>query len=138
MGHIRSAVVFDILVRWLEYAGHNVTLVRNVTDVDDKILTRSAESFEPDFSATDDYPAQEQWWALAYRFENAFAQAYAALGVRRPSYEPRATGHIPEMVELIQRLLDSGHAYSALDGSADVYFDVTSWSDYGALTHNQR
>ena len=135
MGHIRSAVVFDILVRWLEYAGHKVTLVRNVTDVDDKILIRSAESFEPDFSATEDYPAQEQWWALAYRFENAFAQAYAALGVRRPTYEPRATGHIPEMVELIQRLLDSGHAYPALDGSADVYFDVTSWPDYGALTH---
>lgn len=135
MGHIRSAVVFDILVRWLEYAGHKVTLVRNVTDVDDKILIRSAESFEPDFSATEDYPAQEQWWALAYRFENAFAQAYAALGVRRPTYEPRATGHIPEMVELIQRLLDAGHAYPALDGSADVYFDVTSWPDYGALTH---
>lgn len=135
VGHIRSAVVFDILVRWLEYAGHKVTLVRNVTDVDDKILTRSAESFEPGFTATEDYPAQEPWWALAYRFENAFAQAYAALGVRRPTYEPRATGHIPEMVELIQRLLDSGHAYPALDGSADVYFDVTSWPDYGALTH---
>ena len=135
VGHIRSAVVFDILVRWLEYADHKVTLVRNVTDVDDKILTRSAESFEPDFVATDDYPAQEPWWALAYRFENAFADAYARLGVRRPTYEPRATGHIPEMLKLIQRLLDSGHAYQALDGSADVYFDVTSWPEYGALTH---
>ncbi|GAA4480443.1 cysteine--tRNA ligase [Enteractinococcus fodinae] len=135
VGHIRSAVVFDILVRWLGYAGHKVTLVRNVTDVDDKILSRSAESFAPDFTATEDYPAREQWWALAYRFENAFAQAYAALGVRRPTYEPRATGHIPEMIELIQRLLDTGHAYQALDGSADVYFDVTSWPDYGALTH---
>ena len=135
VGHIRSAVVFDILVRWLEYAGYKVTLVRNVTDVDDKILTRSAESFEPDFTATDDYPAQEQWWALAYRFENAFADAYAKLGVRRPTYEPRATGHIPEMLELIERLLASGHAYKALDGSADVYFDVKSWPEYGRLTH---
>lgn len=135
VGHIRSAVVFDILVRWLEYAGHKVTLVRNVTDVDDKILSRSAESFAPGFVATEDYPAEEHWWALAYRFENAFAQAYAALGVRRPTYEPRATGHITEMVELIQRLLDAGHAYHALDGSADVYFDVSSWPDYGALTH---
>lgn len=135
VGHIRSAVVFDILVRWLEYAGHKVTLVRNVTDIDDKILSRSDESFAPDFEATDDYPAQEQWWALAYRFENAFAAAYAALGVRRPTYEPRATGHIPEMITLIQRLIDAGHAYQALDDSADVYFDVTSWPEYGALTH---
>lgn len=135
VGHIRSAVVFDILVRWLEYAGHKVTLVRNVTDIDDKILSRSDESFAPDFAASDDYPAQEQWWALAYRFENAFAAAYASLGVRRPTYEPRATGHIPEMITLIQRLVDAGHAYQALDGSADVYFDVTSWPEYGALTH---
>ena len=135
VGHIRSAVVFDILVRWLEYAGHRVTLVRNVTDIDDKILERSAASFESDFVSTEDYPAQEPWWALAYRFENAFAEGYAALGVRRPTYEPRATGHIPEMIQLIQRLIDAGHAYVALDGSADVYFDVKSWSEYGALTH---
>lgn len=135
VGHIRSAVVFDILVRWLEYAGHKVTLVRNVTDIDDKILSRSDESFAPDFDATADYPAHEQWWALAYRFENAFAAAYASLGVRRPTYEPRATGHIPEMITLIQQLIDAGHAYQALDGSADVYFDVTSWPEYGALTH---
>lgn len=135
VGHIRSAVVFDILVRWLEYAGYKVTLVRNVTDIDDKILSRSAESYKTDFTATPDYPAQEPWWALAYRFENAFASAYAALGVRRPTYEPRATGHVPEMLQLIQRLIDAGHAYQALDGSADVYFDVTSWPNYGALTH---
>src|SRR5699024_9297460 len=131
----RSAVVFDILVRWLEYAGHKVTLVRNVTDVDDKILSRSAESFAPGFVATEDYPAEEHWWALAYRFENAFAQAYAALGVRRPTYEPRATGHITEIVELIQRLLDAGHAYHALDGSVDVSFDVSSWIEYGEMAH---
>lgn len=135
VGHIRSAVVFDILVRWLEYAGYQVTLVRNVTDIDDKILARSAESFDASFTATQDYPAREPWWALAYRFENAFAEAYEALGVRRPTYEPRATGHIPEMIQLIQRLIDAGHAYVALDGSADVYFDVKSWPDYGALTH---
>lgn len=135
VGHIRSAVVFDILVRWLEYAGYDVTLVRNVTDIDDKILSRSDESFAQEFVATDDYPANEQWWALAYRFEYAFATAYASLGVRRPTYEPRATGHIPEMITLIQRLIDSGHAYEALDGSADVYFDVKSWQEYGALTH---
>lgn len=135
VGHIRSAVVFDILVRWLEYCGNRVTLVRNVTDIDDKILSRSAESFTPDFQPSADYPAKEQWWALAYRFEYEFAQAYASLGVRRPTYEPRATGHIPEMIRLIQRLIDAGHAYQALDGSSDVYFDVRSWEQYGALTH---
>src|SRR5699024_7237587 len=135
VGHIRSAVVFDILVRWLEYAGCRVTLVRNVTDIDDKILARSTESFDVEFTASEDYPAREPWWALGYRFENSFADAYEALGVRRPTYEPRATGHIPEMIQLIQRLIDAGHAYVALDGSSDVYFDVKSWPQYGALTH---
>src|SRR5699024_10017464 len=135
IGPTRSAVVFDIVVRWLEYASNKLTLVRNVPDIDDKILSRSEESYTMDFVATDNYPAREPWWALAYRFENAFASAYAALGVRRPSYEPRATGHIPEMITLIQRLIDAGHAYPALDDSADVYFDVKSWPDYGALTH---
>src|SRR5699024_2776344 len=129
VGHIRSAVVFDILVRWLEYAGYKVTLVRNVTDVDDKILTRSAESFEADFIATDDYPAQEQWWALAYRFDNAFADAYAQLGARRPPYEPRTTGRTPEMIEPVGQFLAAVHGYKALGGSADVYFDVKSWPE---------
>ena len=81
-----------------------------------------------------DFP-NEQWWALAYRFEKVFAQAYAALGIDPPTYEPRATGHIPEMFALIQRLIDRGHAYPALDDSGDVYFDVRSWDKYGALTN---
>ncbi|MFC2745453.1 MAG: cysteine--tRNA ligase, partial [Rothia dentocariosa] len=75
-----------------------------------------------------------QWWALAYRYEKVFARAYATLGIDPPTYEPRATGHIPEMFELIQRLIDRGHAYPALDDSGDVYFDVRSWEHYGALT----
>ncbi|MFC0582301.1 cysteine--tRNA ligase [Micrococcoides hystricis] len=134
VGHVRSAIVFDILVRWLEYRGFDVLSVRNVTDIDDKILEKSAASYEPDFTPEVDYPAQEPWFVLAYRFEQEFHRAYDALGVRRPSYEPRATGHIPEMHELIQRLIDAGHAYRALDGSADVYFDVRSWNRYGELT----
>jgi cysteinyl-tRNA synthetase len=123
IGHIRSGVAFDILWRWLE-AGHayDVTFVRNVTDVDDKILVKSAEAGVP-------------WWAWAYRYEQEFAAAYDALGVRRPTYEPRATGHATEMVELMSELVDRGHAYPADDGSGDVYFDVKAWPAYGELTH---
>ena len=132
LGHIRSALVFDQLSRWMRYRGLKVTTVRNVTDIDDKILAKSAESMEPGFEG--EFP-NEQWWALAYRFEKVFAQAYAALGIDPPTYEPRATGHIPEMFALIQRLIDRGHAYPALDDSGDVYFDVRSWDKYGALTN---
>lgn len=132
LGHIRSALVFDQLSRWMRYRGLKVTTVRNVTDIDDKILAKSADSMEPGFEG--EFP-NEQWWALAYRFEKVFAQAYAALGIDPPTYEPRATGHIPEMFALIQRLIDRGHAYPALDDSGDVYFDVRSWEKYGALTN---
>lgn len=132
LGHIRSALVFDQLSRWMRYRGLKVTTVRNVTDIDDKILAKSADSMEPGFEG--EFP-NEQWWALAYRFEKVFAQAYAALGIDPPTYEPRATGHIPEMFALIQRLIDRGHAYLALDDSGDVYFDVRSWDKYGALTN---
>lgn len=132
LGHIRSALVFDQLSRWMCYRGLKVTTVRNVTDIDDKILAKSADSMEPGFEG--EFP-NEQWWALAYRFEKVFAQAYAALGIDPPTYEPRATGHIPEMFALIQRLIDRGHAYPALDDSGDVYFDVRSWDKYGALTN---
>ena len=132
LGHIRSALVFDQLSRWMRSRGLKVTTVRNVTDIDDKILAKSADSMEPGFEG--EFP-NELWWALAYRFEKVFAQAYAALGIDPPTYEPRATGHIPEMFALIQRLIDRGHAYPALDDSGDVYFDVRSWDKYGALTN---
>ena len=132
LGHIRSALVFDQLSRWMRYRGLKVTTVRNVTDIDDKILAKSADSMQPGFEG--DFP-NEQWWALAYRFEKVFARAYAALGIDPPTYEPRATGHIPEMFALIQRLIDRGHAYPALDDSGDVYFDVRSWEKYGSLTN---
>ncbi|MGY1717993.1 cysteine--tRNA ligase [Blastococcus sp. SYSU DS0552] len=118
VGHVRAAVSFDVLRRWLTARGLEVTYVRNVTDIDDKILTKAAERDVP-------------WWAWAYEFERASTRAYDVLGVLPPTYEPRATGHIPEMVELMQRLIDRGHAY-AVDG--DVYFDVRSFPEYGALT----
>lgn len=119
IGHVRSSIAFDVLVRWLRRTGHDVTLVRNVTDIDDKILAKSAE-------------AGVAWWAWAMQNERAFTAAYDALGVLPPTYEPRATGHVPAMVSLMQRLVDTGHAYVAAEG--DVYFDVRSYPDYGSLT----
>lgn len=137
VGHIRSAIAFDQLTRWLEYRGFRVTVVRNVTDIDDKILAKSAASFGPDFEDEPGAVRDEEWWALAYRYEQEFLKAYDTLGVSRPTYEPRATGHIPEMHALIQQLIDRGHAYPAPDGSGDVYFDVRSWDKYGSLTRQK-
>ncbi len=124
LGHIRKEVVFDVLRRWLEFSGNEVSIVANVTDIDDKILAKSAEAGVP-------------WFAHAYRFENELHEAYKSLGCLPPTYEPRATGHIPEMVELIEALVAAGHAYPAADGSGDVYFDVQSWPRYGELSHQK-
>jgi len=122
IGHLRFAVAFDILRRWLEYGhGYEVTMVRNVTDIDDKILRRSAENDAP-------------WWAWSYAHERETTAALDTLGIAPPTYEPRATGHITEMVELMDTLVGRGHAYAASDGSGDVYFDVRSFPEYGALT----
>ena len=121
LGHIRKEVVFDVLRRWLTHQSYDVTVVANVTDIDDKILAKSAE-------------AGVEWWAHAYRYERELHDAYATLGCLPPSYEPRATGHIPEMIELVKALLERGHAYVAEDGSGDVYFDVCSWPRYGELS----
>jgi cysteinyl-tRNA synthetase len=118
IGHIRSGLVFDLLSRWLAHGGLRVTFIRNVTDIDDKIISKSADEGVP-------------FWELAARNERAFTWAYDVLGCRRPTYEPRATGHVPEMTELMHRLIDAGHAYAA-DG--DVYFDVNSWPAYGVLS----
>ena len=123
IGHIRFAVAFDVLRRWLERGhGYDVTLVRNVTDIDDKVLRKAQDAGEP-------------WFALTYRNERLTTQALEALGVEPASYEPRATGHVPDMVTLMETLVEKGHAYAAPDGSGDVYFDVRSWPDYGSLSH---
>jgi len=125
IGHLRSALVYDLWRRWLEYRGFDVTVVRNVTDIEDKILD-AARSTDP-----------ERWWALAYRVELEFQRAYAAIGILPPTVEPRATGSIAEMRELIERLVERGHAYPAADGSGDVYFDARSWPAYGELTRQR-
>ena len=122
IGHLRSALVYDQLRRWLSYRGLNVTFVRNVTDIDDKILINAKGS-------------SEQWWALAYRYELEFTAGYQRLGILAPTYEPRATASITEMQTLIATLIERGYAYPAADGSADVYFSSASWPAYGALTH---
>jgi cysteinyl-tRNA synthetase len=118
IGHLRSGICFDILVRWLTASGYQVTFCRNVTDIDDKILAVARQEGVP-------------WWALAERNQRAFTHAYDILGCLSPDVEPRATGHVPEMVALIRRLIERGHAYAA-DG--DVYFDVHSYPEYGALS----
>jgi cysteinyl-tRNA synthetase len=118
IGHVRSAVAFDVLVRWLRAKGLDVVLCRNVTDIDDKILAVAAAEGLP-------------WWQVSTRNQRLFDDAYAALGCLPPTVDPRATGHVPEMVELMQRLIDRGHAYAA-DG--DVYFSVRSLPEYGSLS----
>ncbi|MFC8528471.1 cysteine--tRNA ligase [Nocardia sp. NPDC057227] len=118
IGHLRSGVAFDILRRWLQAQGNDVLFIRNVTDIDDKILHKAAEAGRP-------------WWEWAATHERAFDAAYRTLGVLPPSAEPRATGHIGQMIELMHRLIDRGHAYAS-DGN--VYFDVLSYPQYGELS----
>jgi cysteinyl-tRNA synthetase len=118
VGHIRSGVAFDVIRRWFVARGYEVTFVRNVTDIDDKILHNAGHEDVP-------------YWVVAMRNERAFTRAFATLGCLPPTYEPRATGHIPEMVELMQRLIDRGFGYAA---NGDVYFDVRAFADYGSLS----
>jgi len=127
VGHLRSALAYDLWRRWLTYRGFDVTFVRNVTDIDDKVLDNAAAEGDAD-----------RWWALAYRVELEFSRAYAAIGILPPTYEPRATAAIGDMQSLIERLLERGHAYAAEDGSGDVYFDTASWPAYGELTNQSR
>ena len=129
IGHIRAAIAFDVIRRWLLRLGYNVTFVRNVTDIDDKIMKKASE-------------AGQTWWERAYIYEREFTESYNTLGVLPPTVEPRATGHITDMVELIERLIERGHAYVIRDDSGNptgnVYFDVPSWERYGELTHQNQ
>jgi cysteinyl-tRNA synthetase len=123
VGHLRSALAYDLWRRWFAHSGYDVTFVRNVTDIDDKVLANASE--------------HEPWWAVAYRVELEFTEGYRTLGILPPTYEPRATASIPQMQELIARLIELGHAYVADDGSGDVYFDVRTWPSYGELTRQR-
>jgi len=122
IGHVRSGVNFDILRRWLLASGFDVTFIRNVTDIDDKILQKSV---------TEEMP----WWAVAMKYERAFTEAYRALNVLPPTYEPRATGHITQMIELMQKLIEKGAAYAP--GNGDVYLEVRKLSSYLTLSNQK-
>ncbi len=122
IGHIRSGVNFDILRRWLEASGYEVTFIRNVTDIDDKILHKAIHEEIP-------------WWAVSMKYERAFAEAYRALNVAPPTYEPRATGHITQMIELMEKLIANGAAYAP--GNGDVYLEVRKLKRYLTLSNQK-
>ena len=122
IGHIRSGVNFDILRRWLITSGFNVTFVRNVTDIDDKILHKAVHEEIP-------------WWQVAMKYERAFTDAYNALNVLPPTYEPRATGHITQMIELMQKLIENNSAYAP--GNGDVYLEVRKLKEYLTLSNQK-
>jgi len=122
IGHVRSGVNFDILRRWLSKSGYNVTFIRNVTDIDDKILHKAVHEKAP-------------WWAVAMKYERAFSDAYAALNVQPPTYEPRATGHITQMIDLMTMLIERGAAYAP--GNGDVYLEVRKLDSYLTLSRQK-
>ncbi len=122
IGHIRSGVNFDILRRWLITTGYKVNFVRNVTDIDDKILHKAVHEEIP-------------WWQVAMKYERAFTDAYNALNVLPPTYEPRATGHITQMIELMQKLIENGSAYAP--GNGDVYLEVRKLKEYLTLSNQK-
>jgi cysteinyl-tRNA synthetase len=122
LGHLRSALVYDILKRWLEASEYTVTLVRNVTDIDDKVLVNAGD---------------RDWREFAKEVETTFDDAYQKLGIMEPTHKPHATEHIDDMIAFVQKLIKLGHAYQAEDGSANVFFDTASWSSYGELTNQK-
>ena len=122
IGHVRSGINFDILRRWLSASGYQVTFIRNVTDIDDKILEKAGVENMP-------------WWALAQKYEREFSAAYSVLNVLPPTYEPRATGHITQMIQLMQNLIDKGTAYAP--GNGDVYLEVRKLNSYLTLSRQK-
>lgn len=122
LGHLRSALVYDLLTRWLKASDYTVTMVRNVTDIDDKVLVNAGA---------------RDWREFAKEVEATFDEAYAKLNILEPTHKPHATDHIDDMIALVQKLITLGHAYQAADGSANVFFDTASWPNYGALTNQK-
>jgi cysteinyl-tRNA synthetase len=120
VGHARVMVSFDVIARYLRYSGYEVNYVRNITDIDDKIIRRANEN-------------GEDFHALTQRFITAMDDDAAALGVLRPNSEPKATDYIEQIVGMVSTLVSKGHAYPAHNG--DVYYDVSSFASYGRLSH---
>ena len=119
VGHARSQIAFDVARRWLRASGYRVTYVRNITDIDDKILARARERGEP-------------YEALTARFIASMNEDFAALGIEKPDHEPRATGYIAEIVAMIGRLVERGYAYVGANG--DVFYAVARFPQYGRLS----
>ena len=119
LGHARVMVVFDMVSRWFRASGYALTYVRNITDIDDKIIKRANES-------------NETIGQLTQRFIDAMDEDSAALGVLRPDIEPRATAYIQPMLDMISALIAKGHAYAAANG--DVFYSVRSFTGYGKLS----
>lgn len=119
LGHARVLVAFDVVYRYLQARGYHVTYVRNITDIDDKIIARANEN-------------GEEFLALTERFIDAMHEDEKALGVLSPSVEPKATENIPEIIAMIETLIEKSHAYQGANG--DVYYDVSSFPDYGKLS----
>jgi cysteinyl-tRNA synthetase len=122
LGHLRSALVYDILNRWLKVSDYTVTMVRNVTDIDDKVLVNAGD---------------RDWREFAKEVEGSFDEAYEKLGILEPTHKPHATEHIQDMIDLVSKLIKLGHAYQSEDGSANVFFDTASWPNYGELTNQK-
>ena len=122
LGHARVLVSFDVVVRYLRSQGYAVTYVRNITDIDDKIINRAAENGESVDSLTG-------------RFIEAMHEDERALNVLPPNIEPRATQFVPPIIDMVQKLIDSGHAY--VGDNHDVYYDVSSFEGYGRLSNKR-
>ncbi len=120
LGHVRMLIVFDMMLRYFRSQGYTVNYVRNITDIDDKIIKRAKEN-------------NETVQALTERFIHAMDEDLATLGLQKPDHEPRATQYIPQMIQLVEKLLTKNHAYIASNG--DVFFAVRSFAEYGCLSH---
>ena len=119
LGHARAFLAFDLIVRYLRHSGYDVNYVRNITDIDDKIIKRANENGEPFLDVVE-------------RFATAMNEDFDALGMGRPSSEPRATGHIGDIIRLVETLIEKGYAYPASNG--DVYYRVRKFEGYGKLS----
>src|SRR5215213_1952588 len=120
VGNARAPLFWDVVARYLRSRGYDVTFVQNITDIEDKIIARANQE-------------GVSWQEIVGRYTDSFHERLDMLGIGRPDIEPRATEHIPEMISLIEELIEKGHAYAP--GNGDVYYAVGSFPPYGALSH---
>jgi cysteinyl-tRNA synthetase len=124
IGNARAPLFWDVVVRYLRSRGYDVTFVQNITDIEDKIINKANEEDVP-------------WQEIVSRYTDSFHERLDMLGIGMPDVEPRATEHIPEMISLIEDLIEKGHAYAPEEANGDVYYAVGSFPSYGALSHQR-